>query len=87
MKRERLFKKYYKHPAHDYEVEDTLSYTDDTGRHPDICFVYSGRERAKSYEIAMQCLADAWYDDKKLYKGVEDDVTISKAGYGYRQHP
>lgn len=66
MKRDRLFKKYYKHPAHDYEVEDTLSYTDDTGRHPDICFVYSGRERAKSYEITMQCLADAWYDDKKF---------------------
>ena len=66
MKRDKLFKKYYRHPKHDYEVEDTLSYTDDAGREPDILFVYSGRERAKSYEIAMQCLADAWYDDKKF---------------------
>ena len=66
MKRDKLFKKYYKHPKHDYEISDTLSYTDDTGRTPDIAFIYSGRERAKSYEVAMQCLADAWYDDKKF---------------------
>lgn len=63
MKRDRLIKKYYKHKAHDYELSETMSVTDDTGRHPDIAFIYSGRERGKSYEVTMQCLMDAWYDD------------------------
>lgn len=76
MKRDKLFKKYYKHPKHDYEIADTLSYTDDTGRTPDICFVYSGRERSKSYEITMQCLADAWYDDKKFMYVRRYDATV-----------
>jgi hypothetical protein len=64
MNREKLFKKYYKSPFHDYELEETLSCVDDEGRHPDISFIYSGRNRGKSYEVAMQCLADAWYDGK-----------------------
>lgn len=66
MKRDKLIKKYYKHPDHDYELSETMSVTDDTGRHPDIAFIYSGRERAKSYEVTMQVLMDAWYDDKEF---------------------
>ena len=59
-----LYKKYYKHPAHDYELEDTTSVMDDTGRHPDICFIYSGRERGKSYEVTMRAITDAYYHDR-----------------------
>lgn len=64
MRRDKLIKKYYKHKAHDYELSETMDLTDDTGRHPDIAFIYSGRERGKSYEVTMRCLMDAWYDDK-----------------------
>ena len=64
MKRDKLFNKYYKSPFHDYEIKETLSYADDTGRIPDVCFVYSGRNRGKSFEVASQLIADAWYDDK-----------------------
>ena len=66
MKRDKLFSKYYKSTFHDYEIRETLSYTDDTGRIPDVCFVYSGRNRGKSFEIASQLLADAWYDGKNF---------------------
>ena len=66
MERVKLFKKYSKHPKHTYELKDTMSYTDDTGRTPDIAFIYSGRDRGKSFEITTQCLADAWFDDKQL---------------------
>ena len=66
MKRDKLIKKYYKHKEHDYELSETMSVTDDTDRHPDIAFIYSGRERAKSYEVTMQCLMDAWYDDMEF---------------------
>ncbi|MBO7692926.1 MAG: phage DNA encapsidation protein [Methanobrevibacter sp.] len=66
MKRTKLFAKYAKHPKHTYEISETLSYKDDTGREPDIIFPYSGRNRGKSFEIASQCLADAWYDDRQL---------------------
>lgn len=64
MRKDKLIKKYYKHKAHDYELSETMNLTDDTGRHPDIAFIYSGRERGKSYEVTMRCLMDAWYDDK-----------------------
>lgn len=64
MRKDKLIKKYYKHKAHDYELSETMDITDDTGRHPDIAFIYSGRERGKSYEVTMRCLMDAWYDDK-----------------------
>ena len=64
MRKDKLIKKYYKHKAHDYELSETMDLTDDTGRHPDIAFIYSGRERGKSYEVTMRCLMDAWYDDK-----------------------
>lgn len=64
MKRDKLFNKYYKSPFHDYEIRETLSYADDTGRIPDVCFIYSGRNRGKSFEVASQLIADAWYDDK-----------------------
>lgn len=64
MRKDKLIKKYYKHKAHDYELSETMDLTDDTGRHPDIAFIYSGRERGKSYEVTMHCLMDAWYDDK-----------------------
>lgn len=62
MTRKKLFNKYYKDPRHGYEISETLSAKDDTGRAPDVCFVYSGRNRGKSYEISTQLLADAWYD-------------------------
>lgn len=64
MRKDKLIKKYYKHKDHDYELSETMDLTDDTGRHPDIAFIYSGRERGKSYEVTMRCLMDAWYDDK-----------------------
>ena len=66
MTRKKLFAKYNKDPRHDYEISETLSQKDDTGRTPEVCFVYSGRNRGKSYEISTQLLADAWYD-KKLF--------------------
>ena len=63
MKRDALFKKFYKSKYHDYEIEETLSSTD---QKIDIAFVYSGRNRGKSFEISSQLIADAWYD-KKLF--------------------
>ena len=62
LKRSELFKKYYKSDKHDYEISETLEACPDLN----IAFVYSGRQRGKSFEIASQCLADAWYDDKQL---------------------
>ena len=38
MKRDKLFSKYYKSPFHDYEIRETLSYADDTGRIPDVLY-------------------------------------------------
>lgn len=64
MTREALFKKWYKNKEHDYEISETLAVTDDTGRNADICFIYSGRNRGKSFEIATQLIADAYYDGK-----------------------
>lgn len=72
MKREDLFKKYYKSKYHDYEITDTLSAAPGIN----IAFVYSGRERGKSYEIASQCIADAWYDNKQLGYVRRHDATI-----------
>lgn len=66
MNRKKLFKKYSKHPKHTYELSETMSLTDETGRTPNIAFIYSGRDRGKSFEICTQCLADAWFDDKQL---------------------
>ena len=63
MDREKLFKKYYKDKHHDYEIEETLSVTEDN---IDIAFIYSGRNRGKSFEISSQLIADAYYD-KKLF--------------------
>ena len=40
MERSKLFKKWYKNKAHDYEISETLSATDDSGREIDIAFVY-----------------------------------------------
>lgn len=84
MNRDKLFKKYSKHPKHTYEISETLSCTDDTGRSPDIAFVYSGRERGKSFEIAAQCLADAWYDGKQLayVRRNDDTVDMIQAYFG-----
>ena len=82
MKRDKLFKKYYRSPYHDYELSETLSVLDDKGRSPDICFIYSGRNRGKSYEVAMQCLADAWYDDKKfMYVRRHESTAFEIEGY------
>ena len=59
MRRDKLYKKYARHPKHTYELSETMSVTDDEGRTPDIAFIYSGRERGKSFEVACQCLMDA----------------------------
>lgn len=66
MKRDKLFQKYYKNENHDYEIKETLQYTDDNNRPIDIAFVYSGRNRGKSFEISSQLIADAWYDNKQF---------------------
>lgn len=75
MTRKKLFSKYYKNPNHDYEIVETISATDDTGRTPDVCFVYAGRNRGKSFEIASQCIADAWYDKKQFAYVRRNDAT------------
>lgn len=87
MNRDKLFKKYAKHPRHTYELSETLSYKDDTGRIPDIAFVYSGRNRGKSFEISAQCLADAWYDDKELayVRRYEDTMDMIAAYFGDKE--
>lgn len=63
MEREKLFKKWDMHPEHEYDMEDTLSYTLE-GEEMDIAFVFSGRNRGKSFEVCANLIADAWYDDK-----------------------
>lgn len=78
MKREALFKKYYKSKWHDYEITDTLQYKDDTDRSPDICFIYSGRNRGKSFEVTTQLLADAYYDGKCFGYIRRNDVTVQE---------
>lgn len=78
MKREALFKKYYKSKWHDYECAETLQYNDDTGRSPDICFIYSGRNRGKSFEVTTQMLADAYYDGKCFAYIRRNDVTVQE---------
>lgn len=76
MTRKQLFKKYYKNDKHDYELQETMSITDETGRTPDVAFIYSGRNRGKSFEVATQLIADAWYD-KKLFGYVRrNDCTV-----------
>ena len=75
MTRSKLFKKYYANPQHDYEIAETLQYKDDTGRPIDIAFVYSGRNRGKSFEISSQLIADAWYDDKQFGYIRRNDAT------------
>ena len=63
MERDKLFKKYYKSKFHDYEISDTLSATEEK---IDIAFIYSGRNRGKSFEVSSQLIADAFYD-KRLF--------------------
>lgn len=65
MKREDLFKKWDKHKEHDYNIEDTLSNTLE-GREIDVPFVFSGRNRGKSFEIAANLLADAYYNGRQF---------------------
>ena len=73
MDRDKLFKKYYKSKFHDYEIEETIS----SSEQPiDIAFVYSGRNRGKSFEISSQLIADAWYD-KRLFGYIRrNDATV-----------
>ena len=66
MLRSKLIKKWNSHPEHDYDHSETIAVMDDKGRHPDICWVYAGRNRAKSFDIAADALADAWYDGKEM---------------------
>lgn len=87
MNRDKLFKKYSKHPNHTYELSETMSYTDETGRTPDIAFIYSGRNRGKSFEVCCQCLADAWFDDKQLaYIRRNDDTQDMICSYFDDKH-
>ena len=72
MKRSDLFRKYYKNPNHDYEISETLSASDEI----DIAFVYSGRNRGKSYEISSQLIADAYYDKRQFGYVRRHDATI-----------
>ena len=75
MERAKLFKKYYKNKNHDYEIAETLAVSDDTGRAIDIAFVYSGRNRGKSFEISTQLLADSWYDGREFGYIRRNDAT------------
>lgn len=87
MTRDKLFKKYSKHPNHTYDLSETMSYTDETGRTPDIAFIYSGRNRGKSFEVCCQCLADAWFDDKQLaYVRRNDDTQDMICSYFDDKH-
>ena len=63
MDRKTLFEKWYKHKEHDYEITETMAVTDG-GRPQDITFLYSGRNRGKSFDVSSNLLADAWYDGK-----------------------
>ena len=72
MNRKDLFKKYYKNENHDYEISETLSASDEI----DIAFVYSGRNRGKSFEISTQLIADAYYDKKQFGYIRRNDATI-----------
>lgn len=75
MNRKKLFSKYYKDERHDYEISETLACKDDTGRTLDIAFVYSGRNRGKSFEISSQLIADSWYDSKHFGYIRRNDAT------------
>ena len=66
MDRKALFKKWNAHKEHTYDLSETFDPKDDEGRHPDIAFIYSGRNRGKSFEVAAQFLADAYYSNKKF---------------------
>jgi hypothetical protein len=66
MTEEELYKKWYKHKEHDYELTESMEVYDDKGRNPDILFVYSGRNRGKSFEIAMRCITDAYYHGRQF---------------------
>ena len=66
MDRKALFKKWNAHKEHTYDLSETFDPKDDEGRHPDIAFIYSGRNRGKSFEAAAQFLADAYYGNKKF---------------------
>ena len=64
MERKDLIKKWHAHKARTYDLKETMSVKDDEGRHPDIAFIYSGRNRGKSFEVAAECIMDAYYSDK-----------------------
>ena len=77
MTEQELYKKWYKHPEHDYELEETMDVVDDNGRHPDIAFIYSGRNRGKSFEVVMRCLTDAYYHGLQFGYVRRHDSTIT----------
>lgn len=74
MNRKKLFETYYKHPEHDYELTETMNHTIN-GDTIDLAFIFSGRNRGKSYEVTSQCLADAFYDHKQLAYCRRNDAT------------
>lgn len=45
--------------------ENLYTWTDDKGYGIDICFLLSGRERAKSYRVTADAIADAFYSNGK----------------------
>ena len=73
MTRKELFKKYYKNPNHDYECQETIEATTE---HIDIAFIYSGRNRGKSFEVSSQLIADAFYDNKQMAYVRRNDATV-----------
>ena len=75
MTRKELFKKWNAHEEHGYDISETDYVTDDEGRSPDIFWIYSGRNRGKSFTICAECLADAYYDDRQLLYLRRHDAT------------
>lgn len=77
MTEKELYKKWYKHHEHDYELGETMDVQDDTGKKPDIAFIYSGRNRGKSFEVAMRCITDAYYHGLQFAYCRRYDSTIT----------
>ena len=76
MDRKALFKKWNAHKEHTYDLSETFDPKDDEGRHPDIAFIYSGRNRIvtgriyRVYFSTKECETDVNTGKKKL-RGVK----------------
>lgn len=78
MTEQELYKKWYHPEIADYQIEETMSVKDDTGREPDIAFIYSGRNRGKSFNVAMHCITDAYYHGLQFAYCRRYDATINE---------